>query len=66
MLRGSVARPAPKPAGLSAAASKRRIAGPWTAKLEYLYVNLGRGGGIAGSDAGFNTNIVRAGLNYRF
>jgi outer membrane immunogenic protein len=42
------------------------IAGPWTAKLEYLYVDLGRGGGIAGADAGFKTNIVRAGLNYRF
>jgi outer membrane immunogenic protein len=42
------------------------IAGPWTAKLEYLYVDLGRGGSIAGSDASFKTNIVRAGLNYRF
>jgi len=42
------------------------IAGPWTAKLEYLYVDLGRGGSIIGSDAGFKTNIVRAGLNYRF
>jgi outer membrane immunogenic protein len=42
------------------------LAGPWTAKLEYLYVDLGRGGGIAGSDASFKTNIVRAGLNYRF
>jgi outer membrane immunogenic protein len=63
-------------AGLSATSTKAgwtvgggveaALAGPWTAKLEYLYVNLGRGGGIAGSDAGFNTNIVRAGLNYRF
>jgi outer membrane immunogenic protein len=42
------------------------LAGPWTAKLEYLYVDLGRGGGVAGSDASFKTNIVRAGLNYRF
>ena len=42
------------------------IAGPWTAKVEYLYVDLGRGGSILGSDAGFKTNIVRAGLNYRF
>src|SRR5476651_1331243 len=42
------------------------LAGPWTAKLEYLYVDLGRGGGIAGSDASFKTNIVRAGINYRF
>jgi outer membrane immunogenic protein len=42
------------------------IAGPWTAKVEYLYVDLGRGGSILGSDANFHTNIVRAGLNYRF
>ena len=42
------------------------IAGPWTAKIEYLYVDLGNGGSIAGSDASFHTNIVRAGLNYRF
>ncbi|MBI3703911.1 MAG: porin family protein [Rhizobiales bacterium] len=42
------------------------IAGPWTAKVEYLYVDLGRGGSILGSDASFKTNIVRAGLNYRF
>jgi outer membrane immunogenic protein len=42
------------------------IAGPWTAKVEYLYVDLGRGASIGGADTGFNTNIVRAGLNYRF
>lgn len=42
------------------------IAGPWTAKVEYLYVDLGRGGSVLGSDARFNANIVRAGLNYRF
>ena len=42
------------------------IAGPWTAKVEYLYVDLGRGGSVLGSDASFRTNIVRAGLNYRF
>ncbi|HLA21186.1 MAG TPA: outer membrane protein [Pseudolabrys sp.] len=42
------------------------IAGPWTAKIEYLYVDLGRGGSVLGSDAKFQTNIVRAGLNYRF
>jgi outer membrane immunogenic protein len=43
------------------------IAGPWTAKLEYLYVDLGRGGlNPAGADASFKTNIVRAGINYRF
>lgn len=42
------------------------LSGPWSAKLEYLYVDLGRGGTIAGADAKFQTNIVRAGLNYRF
>ena len=40
--------------------------GPWTAKLEYLYVDLGRGGTVLGSDAEFKSHIVRAGLNYRF
>lgn len=43
-----------------------RITGPWTAKLEYLYVDLGRGGSVAGSDADFTTNIVRGGINYKF
>jgi outer membrane immunogenic protein len=42
------------------------IAGPWTAKVEYLYVDLGRTSSVLGSDASFRTNIVRAGLNYRF
>ena len=42
------------------------LSGPWSAKLEYLYVDLGSGGSIAGADAKFQTNIVRAGLNYRF
>ena len=42
------------------------IAGPWTAKIEYLYVDLGRGGSIAGSDASMRANVVRAGINYRF
>ena len=42
------------------------IAGPWTAKLEYLYVDLGRSDAVLGSSTKFNTNIVRAGLNYRF
>ena len=42
------------------------IAGPWTAKVEYLHVDLGRGSSVLGSDARFDANIVRAGLNYRF
>ena len=43
--------------------------GPVTAKVEYLYVDLGRGDpipGTLGTRADFNTSIVRAGLNYRF
>lgn len=44
------------------------VAGPWTAKIEYLYVDLGHGAAlpITGEDSRFRTNIVRAGLNYRF
>ncbi|HEU5017681.1 MAG TPA: outer membrane protein [Pseudolabrys sp.] len=42
------------------------ISGPWTAKLEYLHVDLGRGASVAGSDAKFQADIVRAGLNYKF
>jgi outer membrane immunogenic protein len=43
-----------------------KIAGPWSAKLEYLHVDLGHGADIAGSDASFHTDIVRAGINYKF
>jgi outer membrane immunogenic protein len=42
------------------------LAAPWTAKVEYLYADLGRGGGVAGTDTSFRANILRAGLNYRF
>jgi outer membrane immunogenic protein len=42
------------------------ISGPLTVKVEYLYVDLGSGGSVAGSDADLTANIVRAGLNYRF
>lgn len=45
------------------------IAGPWTAKVEYLYVDLGNtncSGYILSTNVDFHTNIVRAGLNYRF
>ena len=38
----------------------------WSAKLEYLYVDLGESDTVLGGQADFNTNIVRAGLNYRF
>jgi outer membrane immunogenic protein len=43
--------------------------GPVSAKIEYLYVDLGNGPSVPGPGGGsadFQTNIVRAGLNYRF
>jgi outer membrane immunogenic protein len=41
------------------------IAGPWSAKVEYLYVDLGSGDSPVGSSEKFKANIVRAGINYR-
>lgn len=48
-------------AGLEAA-----IAGPWTAKVEYLHVDLGHADTPLGTTATYRSDIVRAGLNYRF
>lgn len=47
------------------------LSGPLTAKVEYLYADLGNascGAAVCGAAANmnFHTNIVRAGLNYRF
>jgi len=45
------------------------VAANWTAKIEYLYVDLGNvncGTCTAGTAANFKANIVRAGLNWRF
>jgi outer membrane immunogenic protein len=46
------------------------LGGNWTAKAEYLYVDLGNascGAGCpANTDTSLTSNIVRAGLNYRF
>jgi len=48
------------------------LAGNWTAKAEYLYVDLGNFNcglscGVATTDnVQFTTNIVRGGINYRF
>lgn len=42
------------------------ISGPLTAKLEYLYVDLGDGPTLAGVGSNYHSNIIRAGLNYRF
>jgi outer membrane immunogenic protein len=45
--------------------------GNWTAKIEYLYVDLGKFNcstacGALSDDVSFQTNVVRAGLNYKF
>jgi outer membrane immunogenic protein len=45
------------------------IAGPWTAKVEYLYVDLGStscSGCLLSTNVDFHANIVRGGINYRF
>jgi outer membrane immunogenic protein len=50
------------------------LGGGWSAKLEYLYVDLGKntttavldGATLASFDSKFTDNIVRVGLNYKF
>jgi outer membrane immunogenic protein len=49
------------------------LAGNWTAKAEYLYVDLGDfncglacNGNLGNDNVSFTTHIVRGGLNYRF
>jgi outer membrane immunogenic protein len=47
------------------------FAGPWSAKLEYLYVDLGDASCSAAvcgasTDVPYHTNLVRGGVNYRF
>jgi outer membrane immunogenic protein len=42
------------------------ITGPWTAKVEYLYVDLGNASALTGATASLKTSLVRGGLNYRF
>ena len=47
------------------------IVGPWTAKVEYLYTDLGSttcgaGSCAASTDVDFRSSLVRAGINYRF
>jgi outer membrane immunogenic protein len=47
------------------------MVGNWTARAEYLYVNLGSAGcapncGLPANNVSFTTNIFRGGLNYRF
>jgi outer membrane immunogenic protein len=54
--------------GIEAALSQN-----WTVKAEYLYVDLGKmncglncGGGLTNDNVSFHSNILRAGLNYKF
>jgi outer membrane immunogenic protein len=48
------------------------LPGNWTAKAEYLHVDLGNAGCAApcglptGNNVGLTTNLVRGGINYRF
>jgi outer membrane immunogenic protein len=43
------------------------LAPNWTAKIEYLYLDLmDRGYAITGMDNGLQSNLVRLGVNYRF
>ena len=48
------------------------LVGNWTAKAEYLHIDLGSAGCnvvcgfTAGNDVSLTTNIVRGGINYRF
>ncbi len=48
------------------------IVGPWTAKVEYLYVGLGStscGAGVCdqlATNVNHNINLLRGGINYRF
>jgi outer membrane immunogenic protein len=47
------------------------FSGAWSAKIEYLYVDLGNAScdattcGIS-TDVSFKANVIRAGVNYRF
>ena len=47
------------------------IAGNWSAKAEYLYVDLGKFNcglncGALTDNVSFTTNLIRGGINYRF
>ena len=42
------------------------LANNWTAKLEYLYVDLGHAANVGGSEAEVRSHLLRVGLNYRF
>jgi outer membrane immunogenic protein len=61
-------------AGWTAGAGAEAMLAPnWSVKVEYLYVDLGRfncglncGAGLFTDNVSFHTNILRAGVNYKF
>jgi len=43
------------------------LGGNWTAKAEYLYLNLGSSNfALTGTNNGFSASVIRTGLNYHF
>ena len=44
------------------------LAGPWTAKVEYLHIDLGNTTLLTpgSTSVDYSADLVRAGLNYRF
>jgi outer membrane immunogenic protein len=43
------------------------LMGPWTAKVEYLHVDLGDADtGLPGTSTKFTSDIIRGGINYKF
>ncbi len=68
-LTGTASSNTTKSGGTVGAGVEWAFAGPWTAKLEYLYVDTGTQAvtllGVT-DNVRIKNNIVRAGLNYRF
>ena len=64
--------PPPRSAGRLVGGVEYAFVGGWSAKLEYIYVDLGKAScnttctGGNPFDVKFNANIMRAGLNYKF
>ena len=59
--------PTPAPAGPRGVGAEVGFAPNWSAKIEYLYVDLSDSQfAITGVSNGYRFGIVRAGVNYRF
>ena len=62
----------PAPAGTAGGGIEFGLTGNWSAKAEYLYVDLGRFNcgvscnGLPTDNVSMHDNVVRAGVNYRF